>query len=233
MVENSFEVQTKRGNNDIDVAEWWSERTKIVRKTGSKCILKGRISILHTNLCVRMNITHQTLLICDLRFMLSTGFNECIKHEFGLLTGWVNCPIVHQYVPKIQNVRLCCPNNKNDETICKISLNVINQHFTRKLSNSQRSFRLLPQINQGDQWFSQNDQRQLLLFCQPYTWNYELHSKTTKSVVHLYHSTIKLWKAVKNRDFQNQILIVKLQWTYLCNTTQQQQPWILESWITW
>jgi hypothetical protein len=44
LVENSFEVQTKRGNNDIDVAEWWSECTKIVRKTGSKCILKGRIS---------------------------------------------------------------------------------------------------------------------------------------------------------------------------------------------
>ena len=180
MVENSFEVQTKRGNNDIDVAEWWSERTKIVRKTGSKCILKGRISILHTNLCVRMNITHQTLLICDLRFMLSTGFNECIKHEFGLSTGWVNRPIVQQYVIKTQNVYLCYPNNDNEKMICKISLNVINQQFAQKLSNSQGLFRLLPLINQRYQWFSPNDQRQLLLFCQLCTWTYKSHSLNNK-----------------------------------------------------
>ena len=134
---------------------------------------------------------------------------------------------------KTQNVRLCYPHNKNDEMICKISLNVINQQFTHKLRNSQGLFRLLPLINQGHQWFSPNDQRQLLLFCQLCLWTYELHSKTTKSAVHLYHSTIKFWKAVKNRDFQNKILIVKSQRTYLCNTIQQQQPWILDSWITW
>ncbi len=87
--------------------------------------------------------------------------NERIKYDFWFINWLSKLSNSAPICPKTQNARLCYPNNKNDEMICKISLNVINQHFTCKLSNFQRSFRLLFLINQGYQWFGPNDQKQL------------------------------------------------------------------------